>query len=749
MPRFNPQPCCALRGLHPFFILLIALLFSLPSRSQHDPCGTELTAADLPFHRQMNQTIRNADPADLRNPNGNITLVPVQLHIVRASDGTGGIAATDFEAALERVNDYYAPAGMHFYQCAAINYIDDDNYYDYDKSEMGALDDAHSVMNVVNIYSTENVTSGTDGNGDPINICGHAQFPGGRDFLINANSCTLNGSTFEHELGHYFGLYHTHETFFGDELVNGTNCLVAGDQVCDTPADPRLGSSNVDRDVDCGYTGSDTDATGAAYVPLPTNMMSYSPKECRTELTDGQRSRMLTVFTTQRAYLTCGNVPTLAADFYYQPATTCGSNLTLDFWDVSEGNTTTWTWNFGDGNTATGRKVNHGYTTPGVYNVSLTVGNGSTTDTRTKNYAVVVGAVTVPFSTGFENGEADLGRFFRTVSMKNALVLDADAARTGSQGVNMQGFQNSTSPFYRTPASATASFTPGLNEFYRTEMSLCVDATAWADLTLNFDLKQLQRFNNNYTNLRVLANGATLATYQTDGSETWDQKTVDLTAYAGQVFTLTFEGSHKYEANYQSAANGNASFIDNIALTASTALPVEWQSFTGKHVPKTGNRLDWTTAQEVQSDYFAVQHSADGRSFATIGRVKSTGFSSVEQHYDFLHDNPQPGVNYYRLGETGTDGEVDYSEVIAVRTPLGERGFVAFPNPVDDRLQLRFAGEGLRVRAFNAVGKMIFERDWIAGGGAVSLDVSDWTPGTYLLEWQTAADKGVERIVVR
>ena len=70
-----------------------------------------------------------------------------------------------------------------------------------------------------------------------------------------ANGCANNGSTLPHEVGHFYGLPHTHDQ--GNELVNGSNCATAGDNFCDTPADPNL-SGVVNSS--CVYTGTATDA---------------------------------------------------------------------------------------------------------------------------------------------------------------------------------------------------------------------------------------------------------------------------------------------------------------------------------------------------------------------------------------------------------------------------------------------------------------------------------------------------------
>ena len=55
-------------------------------------------------------------------------------------------------------------------------------------------------------------------------------------------------------------------------------------------------------------------------------------------------------------------------------------------------NVTSWSWNFGDGSTSTLQNPTHVYNAAGTYTVSLTVGNGSTTNTETKTgYITVTG----------------------------------------------------------------------------------------------------------------------------------------------------------------------------------------------------------------------------------------------------------------------------------------------------------------------------------------------------------------------
>jgi hypothetical protein len=115
-----------------------------------------------------------------------------------------------------------------------------------------------------------------------------------------------------HELGHYFGLLHTHETANGAENVtrnNGDgcwNCQTAGDLLCDTPADPDLSETANDY-PSCAYTGTGTDAcNGDSYVPMIDNIMSYADKYCRDVFTSEQIERMAYYRDEDRDYLQTG-----------------------------------------------------------------------------------------------------------------------------------------------------------------------------------------------------------------------------------------------------------------------------------------------------------------------------------------------------------------------------------------------------------------------------------------------------------
>lgn len=78
--------------------------------------------------------------------------------------------------------------------------------------------------------------------------------------------------------------------------------------------------------------------------------------------------------------------------------------------------------------------------------------------------------------------------------------------------------------------------------------------------------------------------------------------------------------------------------------------------------------LLWTTASEINNDYFSVERSANGESFHVISNIKGAGNSSSIQDYSCSDILPLAGTSYYRLKQTDYDGKFCYSSVVAIRT---------------------------------------------------------------------------------
>jgi len=118
------------------------------------------------------------------------------------------------------------------------------------------------------------------------------------------------------------------------------------------------------------------------------------------------------------------------------------------------------------------------------------------------------------------------------------------------------------------------------------------------------------------------------------------------------------------------------------SLDGSNALPVELISFTANYIkPKV--HLEWTTASEINNDYFTIEKSRDGNNFEAIKKVEGAGTTSDISNYFEVDISPYIGVSYYRIKQTDYDGQYDYSELVAVNVPdnFSDEQITIYPNP--------------------------------------------------------------------
>jgi hypothetical protein len=87
-----------------------------------------------------------------------------------------------------------------------------------------------------------------------------------------------------------------------------------------------------------------------------------------------------------------------------------------------------------------------------------------------------------------------------------------------------------------------------------------------------------------------------------------------------------------------------------------TPLPVHFSAFEA-YADKCNVQLKWSTAMEINNDYFIAERSHDGRTFTEIAKVPGAGNSSEKQDYSYTDEHPADGLNYYRIRQVDLDGE--------------------------------------------------------------------------------------------
>jgi hypothetical protein len=145
----------------------------------------------------------------------------------------------------------------------------------------------------------------------------------------------------------------------------------------------------------------------------------------------------------------------------------------------------------------------------------------------------------------------------------------------------------------------------------------------------------------------------------------------------------------------------------NKMVTNPNALALTWVSFSG-NASGSNVMLNWATADEKNTASFAIERSADGKSFEQIGSLKTVG--SGNNSYDFTDAAAANGNNYYRLKQIDNDGTYQYSKVITVAVRKETAQVSIFPNPAKDVLNVK-SNTPVSVAIYNMNGALVAAQD--------------------------------------
>jgi uncharacterized protein (TIGR03382 family) len=329
---------------------------------------------------------------------GRTFVIPVVFHVIKRTDGTGNISEALLKSQIDILNeDFNAIAGTpgsmgtnaKFLFVLAkrdplgnpttgIEYVTNNTYFN-DPGSSGANPMKQALKwdptRYFNIYTNDAGGGGT---------LGYATFPaqeaGGPEDGVVLNYVYVGrnapggapfdqGRTATHEVGHYFGLFHTFQSGCGTGYT-------AGDRINDThpEAQPNFGCT----------AGTSSGCAGGGLAPIE-NYMDYSDDTCMTKFTPEQVNRMRCSIVNYRWV----NTPPTAG------FTFAATGLDVAFTSTSTDSESmpaalTYSWDFGDGQKATQQNPMHTYAAAGTYTVKLEVlDTGSGTATKSDMVMVV------------------------------------------------------------------------------------------------------------------------------------------------------------------------------------------------------------------------------------------------------------------------------------------------------------------------------------------------------------------------
>lgn len=314
--------------------------------------------------------------------------IPVVVHIIHNS-GPENISDAQVQNAISNINTKFAASPFNQIQfCLAQR---DPNGNATTGITRNASPLTNEIMEVddiplkdinrwsptcyLNIWVIKEISSLSMGTG----VIGYA-------FLPSAHGLPMDGIVIEagffgnnsqtdavgvHEIGHYLGLYHTFEGG-----CSNSNCLLDGDQVCDTPPDQTTFAACNPSANSCSTDSNDPSSNNPFTTDVPDlsdDYMDYSSFSCYNQFTEGQYDRMYYFLTNVRgSLLNCLSCtppcPTPITATITNPVstTTIQAGSSISFTGTTNSPSPFWYLNPSTV-LGTGTSLNYTFTNPGTY----------------------------------------------------------------------------------------------------------------------------------------------------------------------------------------------------------------------------------------------------------------------------------------------------------------------------------------------------------------------------------------------
>ncbi|TAE10432.1 MAG: T9SS C-terminal target domain-containing protein, partial [Bacteroidetes bacterium] len=161
-------------------------------------------------------------------------------------------------------------------------------------------------------------------------------------------------------------------------------------------------------------------------------------------------------------------------------------------------------------------------------------------------------------------------------------------------------------------------------------------------------------------------------------------------------------------------------------------------------------RLEWSTGNEYDNDHFKVEHALDGVNFTTIGKVAGRNLTAQVSVYDFVHEQPANGLNYYRITQVDRDGTSTSTSVVSI--DMSKFEVVVYPNPARQASNLKLnseKAESVQMQMLNAQGVVVFSQKIQKDKGEqiVKLPMQELPAGVYIIKMQVGTRSFIQKLV--
>lgn len=417
----------------------------------------------------------------------------------------------------------------------------------------------------------------------------------------------INSKVVAHEIGHYFGLYHT----FRGGCLNNT-CLGQGDYVCDTPPDALSSATQSCTAINSCATDDDDHNSRNPFRPISAgglgdvndpieNYMDYGGYACQTHFTEGQKDRMRLVIELYRSDLVQSNgCQTIVsndigiADLVQPCLFGCGNDITVRLYNygINTVNSATIGYQIDFGAT-----VNFNWTgnLPSGQAIDVWIGALPPSLSQAKHTLQVFAASPNGLPDGTISNNSNTFDFYKINTFSLPFFEDFETATPSGKWLTVNNDNDITwAKANISSCSDNGNKTAWLNHYTYTATAqkdyfyTKLDLNNYENAVLSFSVAYARPNNNLSDKLRVAIStdcgfsfneiyykeGNQLATvvafeptsWQPNSCTQWRSETINLQKYVGNEVVLAFEAINFHANNL---------YIDNIAITGEVVSPCQ------------------------------------------------------------------------------------------------------------------------------------------------------------------------------
>lgn len=179
--------------------------------------------------------------------------------------------------------------------------------------------------------------------------------------------------------------------------------------------------------------------------------------------------------------------------------------------------------------------------------------------------------------------------------------------------------------------------------------------------------------------------------------------------------------------------------------------PVELLYFRGSDAEQ-GNVLNWSTATELNSEYFTLYKSIDGQNFTPIATIGAAGTTQQVQLYQFIDKDATCGVSYYQLTQTDFNGNTENLGTLAITRAVEKGGIQVAPIPANSFVNITYTTVAdATLSIYSITGRLVQQQSLIAEAcnqQRITLNTQILKSGIYFVEIANKQERYVSKLIV-